>query len=139
MEQSIGLSGLCPIQPRFNRIEAGLPRTKASLPSQNSSSTFNLQTFKHYYKPDSNLSKLIQTVFKLTSRTACPNSRRKEKITRLHTLRKWTPCLAQGLVSLRRVTANWGRIPLHGPAKRNRSWPCRVVRGVLEGYTCKWY
>jgi hypothetical protein len=29
-EQSLGLSGLRPIQPRFNRIEAGLPRTKAS-------------------------------------------------------------------------------------------------------------
>jgi hypothetical protein len=53
---------------------------KASLQSQNSSSTFNLQTFKHYYKPGSNSSKLIQTVFKLTSRTACPNSQRKEKI-----------------------------------------------------------
>jgi hypothetical protein len=63
MEQSIGLSGLRPIQPRFNRIESGLPRTKASLQSQNSSSTFNLQSFKHYYKPDSNISKFIQTVF----------------------------------------------------------------------------
>jgi hypothetical protein len=51
------------IQPRFNRIEAGLPRTKASLQSQNSSSTFNLQSFKHYYKPGPNISKLIQTVF----------------------------------------------------------------------------
>jgi hypothetical protein len=29
-EQSFGLSGLRPIQPRFSRIEAGLPRTKAS-------------------------------------------------------------------------------------------------------------
>jgi hypothetical protein len=31
MEQPIGLSGLRLMQPRFNRIEAGLPRTKASL------------------------------------------------------------------------------------------------------------
>jgi hypothetical protein len=56
-EQSIGLSGLRPIQPRFNRIEAGLPRMRASLQSQNSSSTFDLQIFEHYYKPGSNLDK----------------------------------------------------------------------------------
>jgi hypothetical protein len=79
--------------------------------------------------------KLIQTVLKLTSRTACPSSQRKEKNTRVHTSRKLTPCSAQGLVSLRRVTASRGRIPPHGPAKRNRRWPCRVVRGNLEGYT----
>jgi hypothetical protein len=139
MEQSIGLSGLRPIQPWFNRIEAGLPRTKASLQSQNSSSTFNLQIFKHYYKPGSNLSKLIQTVFKLTSRTACPNSQWKEKITRLHTSRKWTPSSAQGLGSLTRVTASRGRVPLHGPAKTNRHWPCRVVHGILESYTYNRY
>jgi hypothetical protein len=58
MEQSIGLSGLRPIQPRFNRIEEGLSPTKASLQSQNSSSTFNLQIFQHYYKPGSKLSKI---------------------------------------------------------------------------------
>jgi hypothetical protein len=38
-------------------------------------------------------------------------------------------------VSFRRVTASRGLIPFHGPAKRNRRWPCRVVRGILEGYT----
>jgi hypothetical protein len=43
MEQPIGLSGLRLMQPRFNRIEAGLPRTKASLQSHNSSPTFNPQ------------------------------------------------------------------------------------------------
>jgi hypothetical protein len=42
-EQPIGLSGHRPIQPRFNRIEVGLPRTKASLQSHHSSPTFNLQ------------------------------------------------------------------------------------------------
>jgi hypothetical protein len=135
MEQSIGLSSLRPIQPRFNRIEAGLPRTKANLQSQNSISTFNLQSFIHHYKPGSNISKLIQTVFKLTSVTACPNSQQKEKFTRLRTSRWWTPCLAQGLVSLQRVAASRGRVPLHGPAKRNGRWPHRVVRGILEGYT----
>jgi hypothetical protein len=53
-EQSFGLSDLRPIQPLFNRIEAGLPRTKVSLQSQYSSSTFNLQIYKYYYKPCSN-------------------------------------------------------------------------------------
>jgi hypothetical protein len=38
--------GSPPIQPRFNRIEADLPRMKASLQSQYSSSTFNLQICK---------------------------------------------------------------------------------------------
>jgi hypothetical protein len=107
--------------------------------SQNSSSTFNLQTFIHYYKPGSNISKIIQTVFKLTSITACPNSQRKEKFTRLHTSRRRTPSLAQGLVSLRRVTAGRGRVPLHGPAKRNGRWPHNVVRGILEGHTWNRY
>jgi hypothetical protein len=64
--------------------------------------------------------KLIQTVFKLISRIACPSSQRKEKNTRLHTSQKLTPCSAQGLMSLRRVTASRGRIPFHRPAKRNR-------------------
>jgi hypothetical protein len=66
------------MQPRFNRIEARLPRTKASLQPQYSSSTFNLQICKYHYKPCSKLKvKLIQTVFKPTSLTACPCSQRK--------------------------------------------------------------
>jgi hypothetical protein len=60
MEQPIGLSDLHPMQPRFNRIEAGLPRTKASLQSHNSSPTFNPQHIKHYYKAVSKL-KVIYT------------------------------------------------------------------------------
>jgi hypothetical protein len=36
-EQPMGLSGLRPIQPWFNGIEAGLPRTNLSLQSQYSS------------------------------------------------------------------------------------------------------
>jgi hypothetical protein len=48
--------------------------------SQNSSSTFNLQSYIHYYKPSSKISKFIQIVFKLTSIAACPNSQRKEKV-----------------------------------------------------------
>jgi hypothetical protein len=108
---------------------------EGEFPSLNSSSTFNLQTFIHYYKPGSNISKFIQTVFKLTSVTACPNSQRKEKFMRLHTSRRRTPSLAQGRVSLRRVTAGRGRVPLHGPAIRNGHWPHKVVRGVLEGHT----
>jgi hypothetical protein len=105
------------------------------LQSQKSSSTFNLQAFKHYYKPSSNISKLIQTVFKLTSITACPNYQWEEKFTRLHTSRRRTPSLAQGLVSLRRVRAGRGWVPFHEPAKRNGRWPHKVVRGILEGYT----
>jgi hypothetical protein len=99
--------------------------------SQNSSSTFNLQPYIHYYKPSSKKSKFIQMVFKLTSITACPNLQRKEKFMRLHMSRRRTPSLALGLVSLRRVTAGRGRVPLHGPAKRNRRWPHKVVRGIL--------
>jgi hypothetical protein len=103
--------------------------------SQKSSSTFNLQPHIHYYKPRSQKGKFIQTMFKLTSITACPNSQRKKKFTRLHTSRRRTPSLAQGLVSLRRVTAGRGRVPFHGPAKRNGRWPHKVVRGILVGHT----
>jgi hypothetical protein len=67
MEQPIGLLGLRPMQPRFNRIEAGLPRMKASLQSHNSSPTFNPQHIKHYYKPFQIYGKLIQTLFETTS------------------------------------------------------------------------
>jgi hypothetical protein len=91
------------------------------------------------HEPSSNSNKLIQTMFKLTSRAACPNSQRREKITRLHTLRGWTPSSAQGLGSLRRVTASRGRVPFHEPAKRYRGWPCRVVHGILESYTWNRY
>jgi hypothetical protein len=108
---------------------------KGEFTSQNSSSAFNLQPYIRYYKPSSNVSKLIQTVFKLTSVTACPNPQRKEKFTRQHTSRRRTPSLAQGLVSLRRVTAGRGRVPLHGPAIRNGRCPHKVVRGILEGHT----
>jgi hypothetical protein len=38
------------MQPRFNRIEAGLPRTKANLQSHNSSPIFNSENIKHHYK-----------------------------------------------------------------------------------------
>jgi hypothetical protein len=55
---------VCRVSARYNH---GSTRS-----SQNSSSTFNLQTFIHYYKLGSNISKLIQTVFKLTNITACP-------------------------------------------------------------------
>jgi hypothetical protein len=54
--------------------------------------------------------------------------------TRLRTSPRLAPYSAQSLVSLRRVTASRGRIPLHGPAKRNRSWLCRNIRRVLMGY-----
>jgi hypothetical protein len=57
--------------------------------------------------------------------------------TRLRTSWRLTLRSAQSLVSLRRVTASRGRIPLHGPAKRNRGWPCRTIWGVLEGHTWK--
>jgi hypothetical protein len=59
--------GLRPMQPWFNRTEAGLPRTKAGLQSHNSSPTFNPQHIKHYYKPFQTYRKLIQTLFETTS------------------------------------------------------------------------
>jgi hypothetical protein len=52
-EQSFGLSGLHPIQPRFSRIEAGLPRTKASSHHRIAHQLLNLQPYIHYYKPSS--------------------------------------------------------------------------------------
>jgi lipopolysaccharide/colanic/teichoic acid biosynthesis glycosyltransferase len=67
-EQCFGLSGLRPIQPRFNRIEAGLPRTKASLQSQYSSSTFINTDIRILLQTLFKLKvKLIQSVFNLTS------------------------------------------------------------------------
>jgi hypothetical protein len=80
--------------------------------------------------------KFIQTVFKtdklnnLSMLTA-----EGKKNTRLHTSRRLTPCSAQGLMSLRRVTASRGWIPLHRPAMWNSSWPCRIIHGVFETYT----
>jgi hypothetical protein len=103
--------------------------------SQKSSSTFNLQPYIHYYKLSLKISKLIQNHVQLTSITACPTHSGRKSLTRLHTSRRRTPSLAQGLVSLRRVRAGRGRVPLHGPAKRNGRWPHKVVRGILVGYT----
>jgi hypothetical protein len=48
--------------------------------SQKSSSTFNLQPHIHYYKSRSQKSKFIQTMFKLTSITACPIFTAEEKV-----------------------------------------------------------
>jgi hypothetical protein len=67
MEQPIGLSGLRPMQPRFNRIEVGLPHMKASLQSYNSSPTFNSPKIKHYYKPFQTLVDIYKYCFKTTS------------------------------------------------------------------------
>jgi hypothetical protein len=55
--------------------------------------------------------------------------------TRLHMSRRLTPHSARSMASFRRVTTSRGRIPLHGPAKRNRSWPCGTIRGVFKGHT----
>jgi hypothetical protein len=55
--------------------------------------------------------------------------------TRLHSSWRLTPHSARSMASFRRVTASRGRIPLHGPAKRNRGWPCKTIRGVLKGHT----
>jgi hypothetical protein len=72
------------MQPRFNRIEAGLPRTKASIQSHHSSPTFNLQKLKHYYKLFQLKVNLYKHCFQTTSYTACPGSQRKSINTRLH-------------------------------------------------------
>jgi hypothetical protein len=55
--------------------------------------------------------------------------------TRLHTSRKLTPRSARNMASFWRVIASRGRIPLHGPAKRNREWPGWIIRLVLTGHT----
>jgi hypothetical protein len=55
--------------------------------------------------------------------------------TRLRTSRRLTPRSARSMVSFRRVTASRRWIPLHGPAKWNRSWPCGTIRGVFKGHT----
>jgi hypothetical protein len=54
---------------------------------------------------------------------------------RLHTSRRLTPHSARYMASFRRVTTSRGRIPLHRPAKRDRSWPCGTIRGVFKGHT----
>jgi hypothetical protein len=56
--------------------------------SRNSSSTFNLQPYIHYYKPSSKINKFTQTMFKLTSVTACQNSQRKKKFLLDYTCRE---------------------------------------------------
>jgi hypothetical protein len=92
------------------------------------------------------MQKLLQTLFqlKVKLRQQCLNRQAKQLVhahsrrkinMRLHTSQRLTPCSAQGLVSLGRVTASRGRIPLHGLALWNRSWPRRTIRGVLEAYT----
>jgi hypothetical protein len=65
-----------------------------------------------------------------------PRFTAEEKIyARLHTSRRLTPHSARSITSFKRVTASRGWIPLHGPAKRNRSWPCGTIRGVFKGHT----
>jgi hypothetical protein len=54
---------------------------------------------------------------------------------RLHSSRRLTPHSARSMASFRGVTTSRGWIPLHGPAKRNRGWPCRTILGVLRGHT----
>jgi hypothetical protein len=134
-EQSFGLSGLRPIQPRFSRIEAGSSRTKARSHHRIAHQLLILQPYIHYYKRVSKIGKLIHNHVQLTSITACPTHSGRKSFMRLQTSRRQTPSLARGLVSLRRVSAGRGRVPLHGPAKRNGRRPPKVVRGVLVGNT----
>jgi hypothetical protein len=68
------------MQPRFNRIEAGLPRTRVSLQTHNSSPTFSPQYIKHYYKPFQTYSKLIQHCLK----------RQAKQLVQVHSGRKCT-------------------------------------------------
>jgi hypothetical protein len=72
---------------------------------------------------------------KRQTKHACQVHSGRENNTRLHMSRRLTPHSARSMASFRRVTASRGRIPLHGPAKWNRGWPCRTVHGVLEGHT----
>jgi hypothetical protein len=79
---------------------------------------------------------------KQQAKHACQvNSGRKKFNTRLHTSRRLTPHSARSMASFRRVTASRGRIPLHGPAKWNRGWPCWTIRGfsrvIPEKFTSK--
>jgi hypothetical protein len=134
---------VCRVSTRYNHGSTGsmqvFPRTKVSLQLQHNSS---LLIYKHVNIITSH-AQLQQNLYK---RCLNGQARRlvyihsgKETNTWLLSSSRWTPRSAQGLVSLRRVTASRGRIPVHGPAKRNRSWPCRVVREILKCYTCTWY
>jgi hypothetical protein len=72
---------------------------------------------------------------KRQAKHACQVHSGREINTRLHTSRRLTPRSARSMASFRRVTASRGRIPLHGPAKWNRSWPCGTIRGVFKCHT----
>jgi hypothetical protein len=124
------------MQPRFNRIEAGLPRTKASLQLHTTHQLLNHRIL-HIITKHSDLSRLIQTLFKRQAKQLVHVHSGSKINARLHSLRKWTPHSARSMESFRRVTSSRGWMPLHGPAKRNRGWPCRTIRGVFEGYTWK--
>jgi hypothetical protein len=58
--QLVELSLKIYVQPRFNRIEAGLPRTKASSHHRIARHLLILQPYIHYYKPSSNISNLYK-------------------------------------------------------------------------------
>jgi hypothetical protein len=135
MEQPIGLSGLRPMQPRFNRIEAGLPRTKVSLQSHNNSPTFSSQNIiiTNHFELKYTYTNIV--FYKNTSYASLCRVTAEEINTRLHTSRSLTPSLARNMVSFRRVTASRGRIPFHGPAKRNTEWPGWTIRLVHTGHT----
>jgi hypothetical protein len=83
------------MQPRFNRIEAGLPRTKASLQSYNISPIFNSQKIKHYYKPFQTLVHVYKNCFKTTTYASLWGVSGRKIVTRLLTSRKLTPNSAQ--------------------------------------------
>jgi hypothetical protein len=128
---------VCRVSARFNHSSTGSKQVYlARRRVYNHRRAHQLLIYSHTYIITNRvqISKFIQTVFKRTSVTACPNSQRKEKFSRLYTSQRQTPSLAQGLVLLRRVTAGRGRVPLHGPAKRNGRWPHRGVRGIFEGH-----
>jgi hypothetical protein len=105
----------------YNHITAHQLLIYGNLNIITNSFTFKVNLYKHCLKRQ--VKQLVQV-----------HSGRKIN-TRLRTSRRLTPRSAQSLVSPRRVTASRGRIPLHGPAKWNRSWPCRNICGVLNGHT----
>jgi hypothetical protein len=77
---------------------------------------------------------LYKYCLKRQAKHACQIHSGRRINTRQCTLRRLTPRSARSMVSFRRVTASQGRIPLHGPAKGNRSWPCGTIHGVSKGH-----
>jgi hypothetical protein len=131
----MGLSGHRLMQPRLHRIGVGHTHTRRT-PGILQRKPL-LQSKQYYYKPvfsGPDWSNINKGLLKTTGKHPFDQSH-SEKTTRLTTSPSAAPCVAQSMVSLRGVNAGRGRIPFHGPTRRNSKGAGRTINLILNRHT----